>query len=200
MDKKNKIIDCSKTCRMTSTLRDSKYCNKSAEVINGKLIFGCQVELSKEPEAIRNLYECDYWSMGMKDVCKSCPLNCVENKNEELEKIKKQSEKIDRISKTLGPGMNFAGINSNDMKKISEVYSSEKADPIVKQALDIADFTSFVFNSAMNGKMVDPVFLQQYAKHAVRNMEILEKKHEIRERARKKREERRIKEFKRKKE
>ena len=183
---------------MTSTLRDSEYCNKSAKMVDGSLEFGCRVALSKEPEEIRNLYDCDYWSMGMKDACTSCPLDCVENKNEELFEIKRQADKLNRIASTLGPGMNFAGIGIDDIQKVSEVYSSEKANPMIKQALDIADFTSFVFNSAMNGKKIDPVFLHQYAKHAVRNIEIMEKKQEARESAKKKREEKRIKEFKEK--
>jgi hypothetical protein len=184
---------------MTSTLKNSEYCNKTAEIIDGKLTFGCQKLLSKEPQSIRYLYECDYWAMDMKDACKTCPLDCVENKNKELSELKKQAEKINRISKTLGPGMNFAGIGGGDIQKISEVYSAEKADPLVKQALDIADFTSFIFNSAMNGKAVDPVFLQEYAKHAVKNIEILERKHEIREKIKKQKEEQRIKEFKKNK-
>ena len=195
MGKESKTIDCSKTCRMTSTLRDSEYCSKKAELVDDKLVFGCQTALSMEPKSIRYLYECDYWAMNMKDSCKTCPLECVENKNAGLSELKKQAEKINRISETLGPGMGMAGISGNDIQNISDIYSKEKADPIVKQALDIADFTSFIFNSAMNGKMIDPVFMQEYARHAIKNMEILEKKREIREKLSKEREQERVDQY-----
>ena len=181
---------------MTSTLKDSKYCSKEAELIGGKLAFGCLTALKKEPMAIQYLYECDYWAMDMKDSCKTCPLECVENKNKDMKELKKQADKINRISKTLAPGMGMAGISGSDLQNISDVYSKEKADPIVKQALDIADFTSFIFNSAMSGKMIDPVFMKEYANHAIKNMEILEKRREIKEKAREKREEEIISKYK----
>ncbi len=196
MDSEKNIIDCSKTCRMTSTVRDSDYCTSRAEIVNGKLLFGCQELLKDEPRSIQNLYECNYWAMDMKESCKTCPLDCVENKNKDIIQLKKQAEKIDRISKTLAPGMGMAGISGSDIQGISDIYSKEKADPIVKQALDIADFTSFIFNSAMSGKIIDPVFMQEYARHAVRNMEILEKKREKKEKIREKREQDRVNKYK----
>ena len=196
MGKEKKIVDCSKTCRMTSTMRDSKYCSKEAELIDGKLFFGCQKSLSQEPRSIQYLYECDYWAMDMKESCNTCPLECVENKNKELSQLKTQAEKINRISKTLGPGMGMAGISGSDIQNISDVYSKEKADPIVKQALDIADFTSHIFNSAMSGKMIDPVFMQEYARHAIKNMEILERKREVKERIKKKMDQKKVDEYK----
>ena len=113
MVKDRKVIDCSKTCRMTSTLRDSEYCSKEAKVIDGKLSFGCQEALNKEPMSIRYLYECNYWDMDMRDSCNTCPLECVENKNKDMKELKRQADKINRISQTLAPGMGMAGISGS---------------------------------------------------------------------------------------
>ena len=48
---------------------------------------------------IDQFYTCDLWNMGLEDSCFTCPLECINNKNEDFAKILEEKRQLDAEAK-----------------------------------------------------------------------------------------------------
>jgi hypothetical protein len=57
-DKKTeiKIVDCTKSCKMTTAMRESDFCNGKAKIVEGRVFYGCQEAIKKEGKSVRQFY------------------------------------------------------------------------------------------------------------------------------------------------
>ena len=175
-DKKNdiKTVDCTRSCRMTSTLRDSQYCTGEAKIINGKVFFGCQEKLKSEPKEVRAFYDCQLWNLGQHDSCYTCPLDCISNKNENMKNIKEEREQLEALIEQLRPNMMLWGVDASQIEKIRSVYSNpdidEDKNEAGREAVNAAAIANEALQLAMSGKMVDLAFLNMFARSSSRRL------------------------------
>ena len=144
-----KYIDCTKNCKMTKLLRESKFCTGKAEVVDGQIVFGCKKEVLSANESERNYLTCIFIDMNMNEHCLKCPLACHKNKNEDFAKIQKQNDRIDAILKTIN---NF-GVTSSHANKISKLHKNNKS--MSEDVLSALSFSNNILNKGMKGKGYD---------------------------------------------
>jgi len=153
---------------MTSEMRNSKFCNGEAKIIDGKIFYGCKENVAKEPLELRQLLACDLWDAGLKDSCKTCPLKCVNNQNPNLEKTKEEREKLERLIEELKPNMMLCNVTASDVEKISRKYTEKTSrgerSRAGSEAINAASFANHALKMALSGKNVDIAFLTLYAK------------------------------------
>jgi hypothetical protein len=111
---------------------------------------------------------CDLWDAGLKDSCKICPLKCVNNQNPNLEKTKKEREKLERLIEELKPNMFLCNVTASDVEKISRKYTEKTSrgerSRAGSESIAAANFANEALKMALNGKNVDIAFLTLYAK------------------------------------
>lgn len=153
---------------MTSEMRNSKFCNGEAQIIDGKIFYGCKENIAREPIEIKQLMACDLWDAGLKDSCKTCPLKCVNNKNPNLEKTKEERRKLERLIEELKPNMILCNVTASDVEKISRKYTEKISNGerswAGSEAINAANFANEALKLALSGKRVDIAFLTLYAK------------------------------------
>lgn len=163
-----KKISCLETCKMTSEMRNSKFCNGEAKIIDGKIFYGCKENIAKEPIEIKQLMACDLWDAGLKDSCKTCPLKCVNNQNPNLEKTKEERRKLEQLIEELKPNMILCNVTASDVEKISRKYTEKTSkgerSRAGTEAINAANFANEALKMALNGRRVDIAFLTLYAK------------------------------------
>ena len=170
-NKKNiKTIDCSKSCRMTATVRDSEYCTKEARVVGDTIFYGCKELLREQPKELRQFYVCDLWDVGLKDSCNTCKLACVNNKNEKIKETLKKEKELEKLIKDLTPHMVLRGVTPQEVKRISSTYTKKDADGKASQlggeAIRAAKFANEALGLAVSGKRIDLAFYSIYARKA----------------------------------
>lgn len=165
---KFKIIDCSKTCRMSNTLKSSSYCNKTCRIEGNDLTFGCQENIKDLPANVRQMYDCNYWDLELYEMCTICELDCVNNKNENLEKIKESKKKIEGILDSLTPGVPSFGMDAETIERIVDVYKNGTLEEVEAgaEAIQAAEVAQKILSSAMNGGHIDIAYFKEFAKHA----------------------------------
>lgn len=163
-----KTVDCTKTCKMTTEMRNSKYCNGRAKVVGSKVFYGCQENIEPEPIEIRQFYSCDLWELGLEDSCYSCILKCKNNKNKNFEKILGQKKQLEKIVDDLRPNMLLCGVTAGQVEKISNQYTKKnsdgKVDPLGTSAVQSATFANGALKMVLEGKRVDLAFYTLYAR------------------------------------
>ena len=163
-----KKISCIETCKMTSEMRNSKFCNGEAQIIDGKIFYGCKENIAREPVEIKQLMMCDLWDAGLKDSCKTCPLKCINNQNPNLEKTKEERRKLERLIEELRPNMILCNVTASDVEKISRKYTEKTSNgersKAGAEAISAASFANEALKMALGGGRVDIAFLALYAK------------------------------------
>lgn len=166
MAKKYKEIDCTKTCRMTTQLRESMFCTKTAKVYEDKIVFGCQEKLKGVPVEITNHYSCNYWNMEMYDACDGCNLSCMKNHNMNLKQVQEQRGRIKKLMTDAGPAMFGFGMSPSKAAEISKQFKKIEDDKTGRvyseTAIEAAEFANHILNSALNGKSIDIAYFQEY--------------------------------------
>lgn len=142
-------VDCTKSCKMTKLLKESKYCTGTAEVEAGEIVFGCKKEIVNAPDNEKNYLTCIFIDMGIQEQCYKCPLACPKNKNEEFSKIQKQNDRIDSILKTIN---NF-GVTAAHANKISKLHKDKNS--MSEDVLSALSFSNNLLNKGMRGKGYD---------------------------------------------
>ena len=175
-----KIVDCTKSCKMTKQMRESKFCNGEAKIVEGQIFYGCKENIKNESKAVRQFHACDLWNMGLEESCITCPLECINNKNEDFAKILKQKKQLDKVINDLKPNMFFYGVSANKVEKISKTYTKKnsggKQDPLGAEAIKAANFANEALKMIMSGKRVDLAFYTLYARNKASRIKRLKKK------------------------
>jgi len=165
-----KIIDCKKFCKMTSEMRNSKYCNGEARIVDGDIFYGCSEAIKSEPESEKLFFGCKLWDMGLKDSCDTCKLPCKNNANKNFKRIAEQKRELRVLIDDLRPNMMLYGVSANQVEKISEVYTKKgsdgEVDEIGAEGIRIANNANKLLRMAMDGKMVNPSFVGAYSKYS----------------------------------
>ena len=173
-------IDCTKNCKMTKELRNSKFCNGEAKIINSKIVYGCQEALKKEPKEVKQFYSCDLWDMQIKEACNTCMLQCINNNGELAEKAAKERAKLEKVIQDLKPQMMLYGISANEVERISEKYTQDTENGTNKklgsEAINAANFANNALKAILAGKPIDLAFFSLYAKKTSRKIKSLKKK------------------------
>jgi hypothetical protein len=174
MAKKYKEIDCTKTCRMTTQLRESKFCTKTAKVYDSKIVFGCKEKLAAAPVEIVNHYNCNYWNMEMYDVCDTCNLGCIKNDNINLKEVQAQRERLNKLMESAGPSMVGFGMSPSkavDVSKKFKELSGDKSGKIYSNtAIEAAEFANNILENVLNGKSVDIAYFQEYTNNMIKKL------------------------------
>lgn len=73
-----KTLPCTQ-CVATKQMRESEYCTKTIVEYDGQFIPNCFVKLTKLDQPERNHLSCQTYSLGLYQVCNTCPLTCPKN-------------------------------------------------------------------------------------------------------------------------
>lgn len=152
-------FDCSQSCKKTKQLRASTHCNQKYEIIDGKVLFGCDKSLKGSTREQYNYNTCDFWNMDISEACISCPLSCHENKNPIVKKTKDASESISNLLNSLGPMLGVSGIDPISLKKANDIMSSHNINTNnsaeIEPIINLTNYAKNVLNSIMSGNAVD---------------------------------------------
>ena len=163
-----KKIDCSKNCKMTTELRNSRYCEGTAKIVDNKIFYSCKENIKDEPKEVRQFFLCDLWNLELKESCNSCLLECINNKNPKIQEALGEKKKLDAVIEKLKPNMILYGVSSKEVEQISKKYTEKNADGKRNQmgieAIDAANFANDTLKAAMSGKMIDIAFFTLYAR------------------------------------
>ena len=168
-----KSFDCTKFCKMTTEIRNSKFCTKESKIIDGKVHFGCTKKLSLEPEPVQMFYKCLLWDMGQKESCNTCMLSCTNNKNGKFKEAVKKKERLHKLMKSLEPNMVMYGITAQEIEKISDKYVNSEDNEASNEAIKAAEVAQKSLYAALNGKNIDISFLGLYAQHSSKRIKKL---------------------------
>ncbi len=175
-----KTVDCTSFCKMTKEMRESTFCNGKARVVEGRVFYGCKEAIKQQPKEVRQFYVCDLWNMGLEDSCLTCDLACINNKNEEFGKTRREREQLDKIIKDLKPNMLVCGVTADQVQKISSTYtkkqSNGKRDPVGSEAIRAANFANEALKHILKGNRVDLAYFTLYARNASKRIKKYKKK------------------------
>ena len=163
-----KEISCKETCKMTSEMRNSKFCTGKSKIIDGKIFYGCKEAISKEPIEIKQLMSCEVWDAGIKESCNTCALKCVNNKNPNMQRTKAEREKLERLIEELKPNMMLYTVTADEVEKISAKYTEKNSkgerSKAGADAIAAAHVANEALKMAMKGQRVDLAYLTLYAR------------------------------------
>ncbi len=163
-----KEISCKEKCKMTTEMQNSKFCTGKSTIIDGKIFYGCKEAIAKEPVEIKQLMSCEIWDAGVTDTCKTCPLKCVNNSNPNMEKTKKEREKLERLIEELKPNMMLYTVSADEVERISAKYTEKNSKGETSkagaEAINAAHFANEALKMALSGKRIDTSFLTLYAR------------------------------------
>jgi len=151
-------IDCTKNCKKTKEMRFSKFCGQTAELVDGKIIYSCDIAYASESETVKNLLDCQLWDNDLKDSCNTCPLRCINNKNPELMISVKASMELKALLDSLKGSMVLYGVDQKTIESISSDYKKNK-DTNTKNAIDAAKLSNESIKLIQKGKHVDIAYL-----------------------------------------
>jgi len=154
-------LSCLNSCKKTSQLKNSSYCTGAYEVVDGKVIFGCEKKLSAVTNSDENFLTCNFFDLGIKDQCKICLLSCKENLNPKIKKMESAKENVSHILNSLGPLAGMMGVNSADIKKAFDTLDSTKINTNtsaeIEETVKLANYARDILTSVMSGGQVNIV-------------------------------------------
>lgn len=175
-----KKIDCSKNCKMTTELRNSKHCKGYANVVDNNIFYSCKESLKHEAKEVRQFLTCDLWNLELKESCKTCLLECTNNQNPKIQVALEEKKKLDEVIEKLKPNMVLYGVSSKQVEQISKQYTQRKSDGKKNQmgleAIDAANYANETLKSMMSGKMIDVAFFSLYARRKSKKIRQLQSK------------------------
>lgn len=159
-------IDCSKKCRMTALIRESKFCNQSAEIAGETVKYGCVSNMSGLTKEEAQYLSCELWDLGLKESCNTCQIVCVNNSNPDFSKTLEDRKKLEKLVQNLKPNMMLYGVSADQVEQISKKYTGNGGSEIGKEAIKMAEFANSALGAILSGKNVDLSFFTLYAKRA----------------------------------
>jgi len=163
-----KKIDCSKNCKMTTELRNSKHCKGYANVVDNNIFYSCRESLKDEAKEVRQFLTCDLWNLELKESCKTCLLECTNNQNPKIQVALEEKKKLDEVIEKLKPNMVLYGVSSKQVEQVSKQYTQRKydgkRDQMGSEAIEAANFANETLKAMLNGKMIDVAFFSLYAR------------------------------------
>jgi hypothetical protein len=179
-DVKIKIIDCTASCKMSTEMKNSKYCTGKARIVDGRIFYGCKESISGEPLEVRQFFSCELWDAGLKESCLTCPLACVNNKNKNFAQTAEERERLEKLIKELRPNMVLCGVTADQVQSISSKYTKKnsegKRDPLGREAISAASFANDALKLILQGKRVDLAYYSLYARKASGRIKKMKKK------------------------
>ena len=161
-------INCKKNCKMTTEMQNSKFCTGKASIIDGKIFYGCKEAIAKEPVEIKQLMTCEIWDAGIKESCNTCSLKCVNNKNPNMIKSKKERERLEKLIDDLRPNMLLYSVSADDIEKISAKYTERNSrgetSKAGSEAISAANIANYVLKKGLEGKPINPALVTLYIK------------------------------------
>lgn len=163
-----KKIDCSKNCKMTTSLKNSKHCKGYANIVDNTIYYSCKESLKQEPKEVRQFLTCELWNLELKESCKSCLLECTNNQNPKIQTALEEKKKLDKVIEKLKPNMVLYGVSSKQIEQISKTYTQKKSDgkksQMGSEAIEAANFANETLKAMLSGKLIDVAFFSLYAR------------------------------------
>jgi hypothetical protein len=152
---------CLNSCKKTGQLRNSEYCTKTYDIVDGKIIFGCDKNLSALKASENNFLTCNFYDLDIKNQCSICPLSCKENSNPTVKKMESTRENISGMLNSLGPLAGMMGVNSDEIKKAFDALDSKEINTNtsseIEESVRLANYARDILTSVMSGKQVNIV-------------------------------------------
>lgn len=154
-------FSCLNSCKKTSQIKESDYCTGEYQIIDGKIIFGCEKSLLNLSNVEKNFLTCSFFDLGIKEQCQICPLSCKENLNPAIKKMESAKENVSHILNSLGPLAGMMGVNPSEIKKAfntldsAEINTNTSAE--IEETVKLANYARDVLTSIMSGKQVNIV-------------------------------------------
>lgn len=154
-------FDCTKSCKKTKQIRDSRHCTGKYEIIGGKIVYGCDASMSSSDQKETNFLTCSFYDLDILDNCNSCPLYCKENKNPNIIRTEEAMKNISNILSSLGPLASMAGVDQSELKKAAdrikspEINTNTSAE--IEDTIKLTNYAKNILSSVMSGKTVDIV-------------------------------------------
>jgi len=182
-----KIIDCTKSCKMTRQVRGSDLCTGKARVVGSSIFYDCKEALAEKDRDQRQFFSCDLWDNGLEDSCFSCQLECSNNKNDKMAAVLAQKKELDDVIEKLKPNMVLYGVSAKQVSQISEKYTKKqsdgKRDQMGSEAIQAANFANDALKMILKGNRVDLAFFSLYARKTSGRLKRLRKKGSTRAKA-----------------
>jgi hypothetical protein len=154
-------FSCLNSCKKTQQLKNSQYCTGTYEIINGKIIFGCESNILPLSNSEKNFLTCHFYDLGIKDQCKICLLSCGQNLNPDVKRMETAKHNVSEILNSLSPLAGIAGVNSSEFKKAFDAINSAEINTNTSTEIDetikLTNYARSVLTSIMSGKSVDIV-------------------------------------------
>lgn len=152
-------FSCKNSCKKTSQLKCSDFCTGEFSTNAGKAIFDCEQHIKDASKELVNFLTCSLWDMGLKESCKTCPLDCPQNENPIVKKGLDAKKNISSVLSSLEPIMNMGGLNHESLKKAYDVMNSSQINTNnsseINDAINIANYAKEVLNKAMSGQGIN---------------------------------------------
>lgn len=151
---------------MTSAVRESEFCNQSAEMSGDSIRYGCSINMSGISKERLQFLSCELWDLGLKDSCNTCNLKCVNNQNPDFSKTLEERRKLEKLVDTLKPNMFMYGISADQVDKISKTYTDNGGNSLGKEAIKVAGFANNALSAILSGKNINLSYFTLYAQRA----------------------------------
>jgi len=154
-------FDCTKSCKKTRQTRDSDYCTGTYEIIDGKIVYGCDAVMSSLNQRDNNFLTCNFYDLNILDNCNSCPLYCKENKNPNIKRAEDAMKNVSKMLSSLGPLASMAGVDQSELKKATEKMKSSEINTNtsieIEDTIKLTNYAKNILSSVMSGRSVDIV-------------------------------------------
>ena len=170
-------FNCEQNCKKTKQLKESSLCTKEAEIVDGKIFFGCEKSLQKLKESDNNFYNCMFWDIDLKSQCNACNLVCDNNKNKDLEKLEKQKESIKNLLNAFGPMAAMSGQPAANINDINKQMNDKNFNPNdLSEVVQITNYARNLLDSVVSGRKVDLAEFQKVKNHIISKYNKVESK------------------------
>lgn len=154
-------FDCTKSCKKTKQTRDSSYCTGTYQIVDGKVVYGCDTGISALEQSDKNFLTCNFYDLNILDNCNSCPLYCKENKNPNIKRAEEAMKNVSNILSSLGPLASIAGVDQSELKKATEKMRSSEINTNtpteIEDTIKLTNYAKNILSSVMSGRSVDIV-------------------------------------------
>ncbi len=154
-------LSCLASCKKTSQLKGSIHCTGTYELVDGKIIFGCDKRFSSISRGEDNFLTCNFYDLGITEQCKICPLSCPKNQNPGLKRMEEAKNNVSQILNSLGPLAGMAGVNQSEIKKAFDTINSPEINTNtsseIEETVKLTNYAKDVLMSIMSGNSVNIV-------------------------------------------
>lgn len=154
-------FDCTKSCKKTRQTRDSSYCTGTYQIVDSKIVYGCDSEILALNQSDKNFLTCNFYDLNILDNCSSCPLYCKENKNPNIKRAEEAMKNVSSILSSLGPLASIAGVDQSELKKATEKMRSSEINTNtsteIEETIKLTNYAKDILSSVMSGRSVDIV-------------------------------------------